>query len=183
MSDIDTEIRERMKKSMQSLEIEFNGIRTGRANVAMFERIKVEVYGQTLPLNQTATISIPEARLVLIQPWDTSNLKDIEKSIQQSDLALNPVNDGKVIRISIPPLTEERRREIAKVARNTAEQVRVALRNIRRDLNEKVKQKVKTGLGEDDAKREEEKIQRITNESIEKVNSILATKEQEIMEI
>ena len=110
MSDIDTEIRERMQKSMQSLEIEFNGIRTGRANVAMFERIKVEVYGQTLPLNQTATIYIPEARLLLIQTFDSSNLKDIEKSIQQSDLALNPVNDGKVIRISIPPLTEERRR-------------------------------------------------------------------------
>lgn len=175
---------DRMKKSISSLEEELAGLRTGRATAAMFDKVRVEYYGNPTPLNQVASISVPESRLVVIQPWDKSLLGEIEKAIQASELSLNPNNDGKVIRINIPPLTEERRKEIVKLAKNTAEQSRVAIRNIRRDANDELKKQEKGGdISEDDLKRGEEKIQSLTDSFIEKINAALEAKESEILEI
>jgi ribosome recycling factor len=183
VSDIEKQTDQRMKKSIKALEEEFQTIRTGRASSAVFEKIKVEYYGNPTPLNQVATISIPEARLVVIQPWDKSIISEIEKAIQKSELSLNPMNDGKVIRINIPPLTEERRKEFVKVAKNAAEQARVAVRNIRRDANDELKKSQKAGdISEDDEKRLEEAIQKLTDSSVEKINSLLEEKEKEILE-
>ena len=183
MADSAAEAKQRMQKSIDALVGEFKTIRTGRASAAMFDKIRVEAYGQQMPLNQTATISVPEARLVIIQPWDRSTLSGIERAIQKSDLSLNPSNDGKVIRISIPPLTEERRKEIVRQARNAAEQARVAVRNIRRDLNENIRQLKKEGLSEDAAKRESDQVQTLTDERIAEINELLTAKEKEIMEL
>lgn len=175
---------ERMKKSLHALEEEFNTIRTGRASASLFDKIKVEYYGNTTPLNQVATISVPEARLVVIQPWDKAVISDIEKAIQKSELSVNPMNDGKVIRINIPPLTEERRKEFAKVAKNMAEQARVAIRNIRRDANDELKKQQKNSdLSEDEAKRGEDEIQKLTDRFVEEINRVLDIKEKEILEI
>ena len=145
---------ERMQKSIKNLEHDFTMLRTGRATPALFDNIKVDYYGSQTPLNQTANISVPEARLVVIQPWDKSTLSLIEKAILASDLGLNPSNDGKVIRINIPPLTEERRKELAKIAKGNAENTRVAVRNVRRDANEELKKIQKSGeITEDDLKK------------------------------
>ncbi len=183
MSDIEKQTEQRMKKSLKALEEEFQTIRTGRASSAVFEKIKVEYYGNPTPLNQVATISIPEARLVVIQPWDKSIISEIEKAIQKSELSLNPMNDGKVIRISIPPLTEERRKEFVKVAKNAAEQARVAIRNIRRDANDELKKSQKSGdISEDDEKRLEDSIQKLTDKYVEEINTLLEEKEKEILE-
>ena len=141
---------ERMKKSIIALKDELNTIRTGRASASLFDKIRVDYYGDKSPLSQVATISIPEARLVVIQPWDKGLIGEIEKAIQKSELSLNPSNDGKVIRIAIPPLTEERRKELAKQAKNQAEQSRVAIRNIRRDGNEELKKLPKDRLMNED---------------------------------
>ncbi len=176
--------RDRMQKSIQALEEELNTIRTGRASAALFERVKVEYYGNPTPLNQVATISVPEARLVVIQPWDKGIINEIEKAIQKSDLSVNPSNDGKVIRINIPPLTEERRKEYVKVAKNVAEQARVAIRNIRRDGNDELKKAQKAGdISEDDEKRAADEVQKLTDEYVEKVNEAVEAKETEILEI
>jgi len=175
---------ERMKKSVKSLEDEFNTIRTGRASASLFDKIKVEYYGNPTPLNQVATISVPEARLVVIQPWDKSVIGQIEKAIQKSELSLNPVNDGKVIRINIPPLTEERRKEYVKMAKNMAEQARVAIRNIRRDANDDLKKAQKASdISEDEEKRNEDEVQKLTDKYIEEINKLLEDKEKEILEI
>ncbi len=175
---------EKMKKSVKSLKDDFNGIRTGRASAALFDKIKVDYYGQKTPLSQVATISIPEARLVVIQPWDRSVLPEIEKAIQKSELSVNPANDGKVLRINIPPLTEERRKEFVKVAKNMAEQSRVAVRNIRRDTNEELKKLQKEGvISEDDVKRGMDEIQKLTDHYIKEINDALEHKEKEIIEI
>jgi ribosome recycling factor len=175
---------DRMKKAVKALEDEFKTIRTGRASAALFDNIRVEYYEQKVPLNQVATISVPEARLVIIQPWDRSVLPEIEKAIQKSELSVNPANDGKVIRISIPPLTEERRKELAKVAKGIAEKSRVTIRNIRRDTNEELKKLEKDSkLSEDQAKRGIDDIQKLTDKYIEEINSVLGKKEKEIMEI
>jgi ribosome recycling factor len=175
---------ERMKKAVKALEDEFKTIRTGRASAALFDNIRVEYYEQKVPLNQVATISVPEARLVIIQPWDRSVLPEIEKAIQKSELSVNPANDGKVIRISIPPLTEERRKELAKVAKGIAEKSRVTIRNIRRDTNEELKKLEKDSkLSEDQTKRSIDDIQKLTDKYIEEINSVLGKKEKEIMEI
>ncbi len=183
MSDIEKQTEQRMKKSIKALEEEFQTIRTGRASSAVFEKIKVEYYGNPTPLNQVATISIPEARLVVIQPWDKSIISEIEKAIQKSELSLNPMNDGKVIRINIPPLTEERRKEFVKVAKNAAEQARVAIRNIRRDANDELKKSQKASdISEDDEKRLEDVIQKLTDKSVEEINTLLEEKEKEILE-
>ncbi len=130
MDSVIKETESKMKKTLVALDEEFNTLRTGRASAALFDKVRVEYYGNPTPLNQVATISVPEARLVVIQPWDKSVIGDIEKAIQKSELSLNPQNDGKVIRISIPPLTEERRKEFVKMAKNMAEQSRVSLRNV-----------------------------------------------------
>jgi ribosome recycling factor len=184
MEAIKKSAEERMKKAVKALEDEFKTIRTGRASAALFENIRVEYYEQKMPLNQVATISVPEARLVIIQPWDRSVLPEIEKAIQKSELSVNPANDGKVIRISIPPLTEERRKELAKVAKGIAEKSRVTIRNIRRDTNEELKKLEKDSkLSEDQAKRGIDDIQKLTDKYIEEINSVLGKKEKEIMEI
>lgn len=184
MEKIKMNAEERMKKTVKALEDEFKTIRTGRASAALFENIRVDYYEQKVPLNQVATISIPEARLVIIQPWDRSVLPEIEKAIQKSELSVNPNNDGKVIRISIPPLTEERRKELAKVAKSIAERSRVSVRNIRRETNEELKKMQKDSqISEDQAKRGMDEIQKLTDKYIEEINSVLESKEKEIMEI
>lgn len=174
---------EKMKKSIISLQDEFNTIRTGRASASLFDKVKVEYYGEKTPLSQVATISVSEARLIVIQPWDKSLINEIEKAIQRSELSLNPSNDGKVIRISIPPLTDERRKELIKQAKSVAEQSRVAIRNIRRDGNDELKKLQKENvLTEDTLKITEEVLQKQTDTYILKINSILEEKEKEIME-
>ena len=184
MEAINKSAEEKMKKAVKALEDEFKTIRTGRASAALFENIRVDYYEQKVPLNQVATISIPEARLVIIQPWDRSVLPEIEKAIQKSELSVNPNNDGKVIRIAIPPLTEERRKELAKVAKNIAEKSRVSIRNVRRDTNEELKKKEKdSSLSEDQAKRGMDDIQKLTDKYIEEINAVLGKKDKEIMEI
>ena len=184
MDSVNKETEEKMKKTLKSLGDDLNGIRTGRASAALFDKIRVDYYGTPTPLNQVATVSIPEARLVVIQPWDKAILGEIEKSIQKSELSLNPSNDGKVIRINIPPLTEERRKEYVKIAKNMAEQCRVAIRNVRRDGNDELKNLQKEGeLSEDQEKRGTEEIQKLTDHYIEEINKHLEAKEREIMEI
>ena len=184
MKDVKISSEERMNKSISVLKNEFNTIRTGRASASLFDQIKIDYYGQITPLNQAASISIPEGRLVVIQPWDKSMLNEIEKAIQKSELSFNPSNDGKVIRINIPPLTEERRKEFVKLAKNIAEQNRVAIRNIRRDANEELKRKQKNGeISEDEEKRGIEEIQKLTDNKIKEITNIYEEKEKEIMEI
>ncbi len=183
MSDMIESHVERMKKSVQALKDEFNTIRTGRASASLFDKIRVDYYGEKSPLSQVATVSIPEARLVVIQPWDKNLIGEIEKAIQKSELSLNPSNDGKVIRIAIPPLTEERRKELAKHAKGVAEQSRVAVRNIRRDGNDEFKKAQKEGtMTEDELKAAEDEIQKATDKYIQEINKILEDKENEIME-
>lgn len=184
MDGVNKETEEKMKKSLKALADDLSGIRTGRASAALFDKIRVDYYGNPTPLNQLATVSIPEARLVVIQPWDKAVLGDVEKAIQKSELSLNPNNDGKVIRINIPPLTEERRKEYVKVAKNMAEQCRVAVRNIRRDANEELKNKQKAGdISEDEEKRGTDEVQKLTDRYIEEINKHLEEKEHEILEI
>jgi ribosome recycling factor len=184
MEAIKADAKDRMDKSIESLKNDFNTIRTGRASSSLFDKIKVEYYGTPTPLNQVATISVPEARLVVIQPWDPTVLNEIEKAIQKSELSLNPSNDGKVIRINIPPLTEERRKEYVKMAKNMAEQARVAVRNIRRDANDSIKKMEKDGdITEDQSKKGHDDIQEMTDKHIEKIDALLEEKEKEIMEI
>lgn len=184
MKDVLANAEDRMKKSVANLEQEFGSLRTGRATASLFDKIRVDYYGQPTPLSQVANISIPEARLVVIQPWDKSLIHEIEKSIMTSELSLNPSNDGKVIRLSIPPLTEQRRKELVKVAKNIAEQNRVSVRNIRRDAIDSMKQLEKEKLiSEDELKSGEVSIQKLTDAYIKQISEILEVKEQEIMEV
>ena len=174
---------ERMEKSIASLKDSFNGIRTGRASAARFDKVRVDYYGSKSPLNQVATISIPEARSVIIQPFDKTLIGEIEKAIQTADLGLNPSNDGKVIRIAIPPLTAERRKDLVKQAKSIAETSRTAIRNIRRDGNDELKKLQKSGeLTEDGLKQEEDKLQKLTDKYIAEINKIYDSKEKEILE-
>ena len=174
---------ERMEKSIASLKDSFNAIRTGRASAALFDKVRVDYYGSKSPLNQVATISIPEARSVIIQPFDKTLIGEIEKAIQTADLGLNPSNDGKVIRIAIPPLTAERRKDLVKQAKSIAETSRTAIRNIRRDGNDELKKLQKSGeLTEDDLKQEEDKLQKLTDKYIAEINKIYDSKEKEILE-
>ncbi len=184
MEKVKKAAEEKMKKATHALQEEFNTIRTGRASAALFEKIKVDYYEQKVPLNQVANISIPEARLVVIQPWDRTVLNEIEKAIQKSELSVNPSNDGKVIRIAIPPLTEERRKELVKVTKNKAEASRVSIRNVRRDANEDLKKMEKSSeISEDQTKRGMDEIQKLTDKYIEEVNKLYEIKEKEIMEV
>ncbi|MGD2028457.1 MAG: ribosome recycling factor [Desulfobacterales bacterium] len=177
------ETREGMKKSIDSLKNEFKKVRTGRASLSILDDIRVEYYGTLTPLNQMASLSVPESRLITIQPWDVSVIKDIEKAILKSDLGLTPSNDGKVIRISIPPLTEERRKELVKVIHKKGEEHRVAVRNIRRDSNELLKGLKKDGdISEDDAFRAQDQVQKITDEHIKLIDDVCKEKEKEILE-
>ena len=174
---------ERMEKTISSLKDSFNAIRTGRASQALFDKVRVDYYGTKSPLNQVATISIPEARTVMIQPFDKSLITEIEKAILTSDLGLNPSNDGKVIRIQIPALTQERRKDLVKQAKQIAENSRTSIRNIRRDGNDDLEKKQKAGeITEDELKTEEDKLQKLTDKYIAEINKIYDTKEKEIME-
>ncbi len=174
----------KMKKSVGALENEYASLRTGRATAALFDKIKVDYYGQETPLSQVASISVPEARLVVIQPWDKALLAPIEKAILKSELSLNPNNDGKILRINFPPLTEQRRKELAKSAKAIAEQSRVAIRNIRREaIDEGKKLEKSSDISEDQLKDLEGKIQKLTDTYIGQINDISNEKEQEILEI
>lgn len=181
---ITNKLKQRMDKTVENLNEEFKKIRSGRANASLVEGVIVEYYDNRLPLKQLATISVPEPRLILIQPWDKGALSAIEKAFHKSDLMLNPNNDGKVIRINIPPLTGERRQELVKVAKGKAEDARIAIRNIRRDGNDEVKSAEKKGeMSEDNSKKAMEEIQKITDNYIESINKLLHNKEAEIMEV
>ena len=173
----------RMEKTVNSLKEEYKSIRTGRASAAIFDKVRVDYYGTPTPLNQVGNISIPEARTIVISPFDKSIMGDIEKAIQKAELGLKPNNDGKVIRIAIPPLTADRRKELVKQAKATAENYRTTIRNIRRDGNEDLKKQQKAGeLTEDQLKTETEKLQKLTDKYIEEINGIYEAKEKEIME-
>lgn len=177
------DIEERMTKTIDSLKDTFNTIRTGRANAAIFDKVRVDYYGTKSPLNQVATIAIPEARSVIITPFDKSLISEIEKAIQVADLGLNPSNDGKVIRISIPALTADRRKELVKQAKTVAENSRTAIRNIRRDGNDDLKKQQKDGtLTEDGLKTETDKLQKLTDKYIEEINKIYDAKEKDILQ-
>lgn len=173
----------RMEKTIASLKDSFNTIRTGRANAAIFDKVRVDYYGSKSPLNQVATIAIPEARSVIITPFDKTLIAEIEKAIQVADLGLNPSNDGKVIRISIPALTAERRKELVKQAKTMAENSRTAIRNIRRDGNDDLKKQQKNGeLTEDGLKTETDNLQKLTDKFIDEINKIYDSKEKEILQ-
>ncbi|MEE1165636.1 MAG: ribosome recycling factor [Treponema sp.] len=173
----------RMEKTIAALKDSFNAIRTGRASATIFDKIRVDYYGAKSPLNQVASISVPEARTIVIQPFDKTLIGEIEKAIQASDLGLNPSNDGKVIRISIPPLTAERRKELVKQIKGIAENSRTSIRNIRRDGNDELKKQQKAGeLTEDGLKTEEDKLQKLTDSFIAEINKVCEAKEKEIME-
>ena len=177
------DIEERMNKTIDSLKDSFNTIRTGRANAAIFDKVRVDYYGTKSPLNQVATIAIPEARSVIITPFDKSLISEIEKAIQVADLGLNPSNDGKVIRIAIPALTADRRKELVKQAKTVAENSRTAIRNIRRDGNDDLKKQQKDGsLTEDGLKTETDKLQKLTDKYIDEINKIYDAKEKDIMQ-
>lgn len=184
IKDILREGAERMQSALDSLEDDFSAIRTGRASPALVERLPVEYYGTSTPMIQLATISVPEPRQLLIRPFDPTSLKDIEKAILISDLGLTPNNDGKVIRLSLPQLTEERRKELVKIVHNRMEETRVRIRNVRRDLIRDLRDFEKEGLiSEDDQERGEKELQDLTDKLTEKVEEIGKVKEEEIMEV
>ena len=177
-------MQERMEKVIDNLEVNYSEIRAGRANPAILNRVSVEYYGVATPINQVASISVPEARQILITPWDKSTLSKIERAIQKSDIGINPTNDGNCIRIVFPELTEDRRKELVKNVKSIAEETKVAIRNIRRDGIDEAKKKQKSSeITEDDLKSAEEKIQKITDKFINNVEEIINKKEKEIMEI
>ncbi len=176
--------RERMGKSVDSTQHEFSTVRTGRASPALLDRVTVDYYGAMTPLNQLATISAPEARLITVQPYDKSSIKAIEKAINESDVGLNPSNDGNLIRLAVPELTEERRKELVKVVRHLAEEGRVAVRNIRRDVMHDLRELKSDGeMSSDDEHRGEVELQKLTDAKITMLEGVLKTKEEEILEI
>jgi ribosome recycling factor len=179
-----TETLAKMEKTLSSLKTDLNKIRTGRASLALFDDIRVDYYGTPTPLNQMATLSIPEPRLITVQPWDASIMGEIEKAILKSELGVTPANDGKIIRITIPRLTEERRKELVKVVKKMAEGAKVAVRNIRREANDQLKAWEKNKkISQDQLHQWMDKVQKSTDQFIEKVDSVLAAKEKEILEI
>ena len=184
METVCAHTREKMSKTIAALRSEFNSIRAGRANAAVLDPIRVDYWGVPTPINQMAAVSVPEARILMIQPWDKSALKLIEKAIQASDLGINPQNDGSVLRLTFPPLTEERRKQLVKEVKATAEGSKVAIRNIRREAIEKLKAMKKASeITEDDLKDGEAEIQKITDEFIKQVDAVSAAKEEEILAI
>jgi ribosome recycling factor len=178
------EMEARMEKTLASLRHELAGIRTGKATTALLDTVRVEMYGATMPLNQVASVSAPEVRLLVVQPWDRKAIPEIERAIQRSNLGLNPQNDGTVIRLPIPPLNEERRKEIVRLVKRMGEEGKVALRNIRRDVLETVKKMEKSGeIPEDDGKKREALIQKTTDRFVAEIDSVLTKKEAEVMEV
>ncbi|MDJ0723028.1 MAG: ribosome recycling factor [Desulfobacterales bacterium] len=183
LDDIYQDTRESMEKTITSLKKDLNRVRTGRANLSLLDGIRVDYYGTLTPLNQMASLSVPESRLITIQPWDATVIKAIEKAILKSDLGLTPSSDGKIIRIAIPPLTEERRKQLAKSVHKTCEDHKVGIRNLRRDANEMLKSLKKDGdISEDDAFRGQDQVQKITDEFVAQIDTIYQEKEKEIIE-
>jgi len=184
IDDLIQDATRRMDKSVESTQGEFNGVRTGRASAALLDRIQVDYYGQSTPLKQLATINVPEPRLLTVQPFDPSSVKSIERAILESELGLTPSNDGKVIRLPIPQLTEERRKELVKVVRQIAEDGRIAVRNVRRDVDRRMKELSQKGeVGKDEEHRAEERVQKLTDEHTGKIDELLKRKEAEITEV
>ncbi len=184
MNDVIVEMSEKMDKSIEAFKGELAKVRTGRASLNILDGINVDAYGSTMPLNQVATITIPESRVIALQPWDPQMLPAIEKAIFQSDIGLNPANDGKIIRLSIPQLTEERRKELVKQVKKIAEEFRVAVRNIRRDAIETFKkQKKDKEISEDDLFRYQDEAQAATDSHIKEIDEATAGKEKEVMEV
>ena len=178
------EMKEKMSKGIEALQRELGRVRTGRASVSLLDGVRVDYYGTVTPLNQMATLSTPEGRLITVQPWDASAIDSIERGIVSANLGLNPSNDGKIIRIAIPALTEERRKEMVKLAKKIAEDSRVSIRNARRDANEMLKELEKEKeISEDDLKRSHDEVQKITDEFIGRIDSIIKAKEADIMEV
>lgn len=177
-------MKEKMEKTIDTLKRELISVRAGRATPALLDRVSVDYYGTPTPVNQLANITAPEPRLLVIQPWDKGILQEMEKAIQKSDLGLNPMNDGSVIRIVIPPMTEERRIELVKLVRKMGEDAKVAIRNLRRDANEEIRKQEKAGeLSTDESRRRQEDVQKITDQYIQEVDKLVRDKEQEIMEV
>ena len=184
IKEVEVHAKTRMEKSVTDLQHEMSSIRTGRASVSILDNIRIDYYGTPTPLNQVANLHVPEPSLITVQPWDTSQIGPIEKAIRSSDLGLNPANDGKLIRIPIPPLTEERRKDLVKRLHQMAEHHRVAIRNIRRDANEHVKKLLKDKrVTEDDEKRALDELQKMTDSHTEKLDGAARTKEKELMAV
>jgi ribosome recycling factor len=184
IEDFLADAKRRMDKSIEATHHEFNSIRTGRASPALLDRITIDYYGTPTPLKSLASISAPEARLLVVQPFDPGAIKNIERAIQESDLGLTPSNDGKVVRLPIPALTEERRKELVKVVRRVAEDGKVAVRNVRRDVMQHLKELVVNGeVGDDEERRAETQVQKITDEHTKSIDDLLKVKEAEIMEV
>lgn len=182
--NVKNDSKERMDKTVQALKKELATLRAGRATPALLDKINVLYYGTPTPVNQLANISAPEPRLLVVQPWDKSALQEIEKAIQKSELGLTPNNDGSVIRINIPTLTEERRAELVKIVKKTGEEAKVSVRNIRRDANDTLKKMEKSGdLSTDESRRHQDEIQKMTDQAVNEVETTMASKEQEIMTV
>ncbi|MEM5787222.1 MAG: ribosome recycling factor [Syntrophobacteraceae bacterium] len=177
------DLRDRMNKALETLETEYKRLRTGRASISLVDGIKADYYGTPTPLSQLATLTIPDPRTIMIQPWDTTVIGEIEKSILKSELGLTPMSDGKAIRINIPPLTAQRRKDLVKVVKKKAEESKVAVRNIRRDIIEKIKDlKKDKKVSEDEQFRAQDEIQKITDDYVKKIDGVYASKEKEILE-
>jgi ribosome recycling factor len=184
IEDFLSDATRRMDKSIESTRQEFNSVRTGRASAALLDRIVVDYYGQPTPLKNLATITTPESRLLTVQPFDPTSIKSVEKAIQESDLGLQPANDGKLIRLPIPALTEERRKELVKVVRRYAEDGKVAVRNVRRDVMRHLEELVRNGdVGDDEERRAEQQVQKLTDDHTKAIDELLKHKEAEIMEV
>jgi len=184
VKEVETNAKTRMEKVLADLQHEMAGVRTGRASVSLLDNVRAEAYGTPMPLNQLATLHVPEPSLITVQPFDVSQIGAIEKAIRAADLGLNPGNDGKIIRVPIPPLTEERRKDLVKKVHHIAEDHRVAMRNIRRDSNENVKKLLKDKLiSEDDDRRAHDEVQKMTDGYIQKLDQAVKTKEKEVLEI
>jgi len=184
IKEVEAHAKGRMEKVLSDLQHEMAGVRTGRASVSLLDNVRADYYGTPTPLNQLATLHVPEPTLITVQPWDVSQIGVLEKAIRGADLGLNPSNDGKLIRVPIPPLTEERRKELVKKLHHIAEDHRVAMRNIRRDANEHVKKLLKDkAISEDDDRRAHDEIQKLTDASIQKLDQAAKTKEKEILEL
>ncbi|GFN31861.1 ribosome recycling factor [Paenibacillus xylaniclasticus] len=180
---IKKDAEERMEKAIGALRRDLSTLRAGRATPALLDRIQVEYYGAMTPVNQLANINTPDSRTLLLQPWDKSSVSSIEKAIMKSDLGLTPSNDGSTIRLSIPPLTEERRSELVKLTKKYGEEAKVAIRNIRRDANDDIKKLEKTSISEDESRRHQDDIQKMTDRFVAEVEKVLSAKEKEIMEV
>lgn len=182
--DVIAKLAPAMEKSLESLKREFAKVRTGRASASLLDEVKVDYYGNPTPLNQVGTISVPEARLITVSPWEKNLIPEIEKAIFKADLGLNPSSDGELVRIAIPPLTEDRRKEMCKLAKKMGEDAKIAIRNARRDGNEGMKKLEKEKeITEDDLKRGEKEIQELTDRFVKKVDDMVSAKEEEVMEI